>query len=334
MTDMLDPQDFEDTAIAIINACSTVANTAERAALLGQAGLLGVLAPETVGGLGLGLTFAAPITAAAGAHLLGFPLIETLLLARAIAPVEPALAERIAAGEAVATIAWSGTTDDAVVGNAPLAQDSEVILLLRPQGGSVLAKTGNSVQPQNAPSFDIDAPSAVVNLVKPIEGIELDARITSQLIRDAGLLRAAFMRGSSEKCFSLAKEYSQDRVQFRKPLSSNQVLRHRMSRDALSIETLRNGLTRALKKANDTDDLATTAIWLTAAETGPAIAESAIQIFGGMGFTWDVPLHRHLRQMQAQVQYGNAAKLHENFREALIGTLDNEWYTDLAKNVG
>ena len=82
--DGLSPADFAATAARAIAACAglTARQQAER---LGGDGLLGVMAGEEVGGLGLSAAFAIPVAAAASAGLLGFPLLETLLLGRAVA---------------------------------------------------------------------------------------------------------------------------------------------------------------------------------------------------------------------------------------------------------
>ncbi|MCQ4161854.1 hypothetical protein NON00_18225, partial [Roseomonas sp. GC11] len=103
----LDPAEFAASAARAVAACAGLGHRA-RAARLAEDGLPGVLAGEAVGGLGLGLPFAVPVLAAAGAGDLAFPLLETMLLARALAPERPGIAAALVAGEACATIAWGG----------------------------------------------------------------------------------------------------------------------------------------------------------------------------------------------------------------------------------
>ncbi|MFC6760940.1 hypothetical protein ACFQFQ_17935 [Sulfitobacter porphyrae] len=52
-----------------------------------------------------------------------------------------------------------------------------------------------------------------------------------------------------------------------------------------------------------------------------------------MGFTWDVPLHRHLRQIRAQAGYGAAAERLETLGDALLSTPGNTWYGEIANGV-
>ncbi|MDN2581194.1 acyl-CoA dehydrogenase family protein [Aquibium sp. ELW1220] len=329
MTDEIDPKDFEDTARAVVEACAKASDGRARARLLAEAGLFGVIAPEEAGGLGLSLRHAVPVVAAAGSGLLAYPLIEAMVLARALAGVDAAEAGRILSGESLATIAWSGVAEDGLVGHAPLAEEADRILIFRADGGAVLAAASNVVRVEpSSDRWDVDLPSAPVRTDGPVTGIELGAEAVRALRADADLLRAAHILGSASHCLSLAIGHAQGREQFGRPLSSYQVLRHKMSRDALVTETIRNGIARALSAHREDADLVREAAWLNAARSGPAVAENAIQIFGGMGFTWEVPLHRHLRQMRAQGSYGAAADLLERFGQALIASSSNEWYRE------
>ncbi|MEW5422282.1 acyl-CoA dehydrogenase family protein [Amorphus sp. 3PC139-8] len=333
MFDDLDPKEFEETAAAVIESCAEAADIADRATLLAEAGLLGVTAPEAVGGLGLPIRFAVPIASAAGAGLLAFPVIEALLLTRALAKTAPEMATAIGAGEVVATIAWSGTAEDGVVGAAPLAAEADRILVFRADGGAVLIAAKAATVVDAAPSLDLEAPDATIRLAGAPDGIALDAATVHALREEAKLLRTAFVMGSAARCLTLAADYAQERSQFGKPLSANQVLRHRLSRDALAIETMRSALHRALAEPAEGPEMARDAAWLTAAQDGPVVAESAIQLFGGMGFTWEVPLHRHLRQIRTQTVHGAAADALDDLGAALLSGTNNTWYGEIANAV-
>ncbi|MFV0383797.1 acyl-CoA dehydrogenase family protein [Paracoccus sp. (in: a-proteobacteria)] len=327
MFDDLDPGEFEDTAAAVIATCAGAADTGERARLLAGAGVIGVLAPEAVGGLALPVRFAVPVATAAGAGLLAFPLIESLLLADALAGPAPEMARAICAGRALATIAWTGTTEAGVAGGAPLAGDAGHVLVFRQDGAAVLLANPDA---ETAPTLDLDTPEALIRPSPEAGGIVLDAACVSGLRETAQVLRAAFMLGAARECLTMAANYAQDREQFGKPLSANQVLRHRLSRDALTIETMRAGLARALAEPAEGSAFARQAVWLYAAEHGPLVAESAIQVFGGMGFTWEVPLHRHLRRMRAMAAQGGAAERLDMLGAELLRGTQNHWYEEIA----
>lgn len=333
MLDDLDPKEFEDTARSVVESCAQAKDCAERGKLLAEAGLLGVVAAEDVGGLGLPMNFAAPILCAAGEGLLAFPLIETLLLSRALAGVDRDMAARICSGETLATIAWLGTDEDSELAGAPMGMDAEHMLIFRRNGTAVLAPVGNAVRAGEIASFDIDMPEASIHISGAFEGVELDAATVEGLLEDAKILRAAHIQGSAARCLKIGADYVQQRSQFGKLLSYNQALRHRLSRDALAVETIRNAVARALANEGEVAEWARDAAWLYAAQAGPSIAESAIQVFGGMGFTWEVPLHRHLRQMRAQARYGGAPKGLEDLGDAILLGTSNPWYGEIADAV-
>ncbi|WP_010142344.1 acyl-CoA dehydrogenase family protein [Oceanicola sp. S124] len=328
MFDDLDPKDFEETARSVMQACAEAPDVAARATTLAEAGLLGVTAPESVGGLGLPPRFAVPILEAAGAGLLAFPLIETMLLARALAGDHPELASALVAGETLATIAWLGTEAEGKVAGAPLGLAAAQVLVFRADGSAVLTAT-DGLAARLSDALDTDSAATEFTLGGAPEGIRLSASQVAALNDEAQILRAAFIAGSAASCLSQAADFAQDRVQFGRSLSSYQALRHRLSRDLLAVETLRMGLTRALADIGDAAPLARQAVWLGAARMGPGVAESAIQVFGGMGFTWEVPLHRHLRQMRALAQQGRAADQLAQLAGELISGTTNQWYEEV-----
>jgi alkylation response protein AidB-like acyl-CoA dehydrogenase len=145
----------------------------------------------------------------------------------------------------------------------------------------------------------------------------LDAAAWAALAEDAELLRGALILGAAERCLDLAVAHVTDRRQFGRPLAAFQAMRHLLARQKLALEGIRGALTRAA--AADAAPIARRAAFLAAAALGPQIAEAAIQAHGGMGFTWDIPLHRYLRRIRSLEAQGGAARLREALAAALIG---------------
>jgi alkylation response protein AidB-like acyl-CoA dehydrogenase len=56
-----------------------------------------------------------------------------------------------------------------------------------------------------------------------------------------------------------------------------------------------------------------------AAEVCPRAAENAIQLHGGMGFTWDLPLHRRLRRIRAGTALLDAVAARAALAELVVG---------------
>ena len=119
------------------------------------------------------------------------------------------------------------------------------------------------------------------------------------------VLRAAAILGSAEACLALAQEHASTRRQFGRALSYNQAIRHALARHKLGLEGIRQAITRSLFA--EAGALERDAAFLAAASYGVAISEGALQIHGGMGFTWDVPVHRHLRRIRALQAQGDAS---------------------------
>ena len=126
-----------------------------------------------------------------------------------------------------------------------------------------------------------------------------------QLEADATILRAAAMLGSAETCLDLAQEHASTRRQFGHALAYNQAIRHALARHKLGLEGMRHVITRAL--GDEAGALERDAAFLAASAYGALICEGAVQIHGGMGFTWDVPVHRHLRRIRSLQAQGSAS---------------------------
>jgi alkylation response protein AidB-like acyl-CoA dehydrogenase len=311
------PAEFAATAARAVNACAPLSQR-ERALRLAGDGLLGVIAQDDVGGLGLPLSFAMPVVAAANAALLGFPLMEALLLGRALFPSMRRMAEAVVAGEKLVTIAWQGavTLDrhgDTVVVNgavarAPVAANVDYVLMRAGDSAAALIPVGTEgVLIEPATGLDLTVPEHGLRLenVRQSAGHLLAEGSWPALCADAGVMRAAAMLGSAEACLELAQTHASTRRQFGRVLSANQAIRHAMARHKLGLESIRHAITRAL--GMEAGPRERDAAFLAACTQGVAISEGALQIHGGMGFTWDVPVHRHVRRIRTLQAQGDAS---------------------------
>jgi alkylation response protein AidB-like acyl-CoA dehydrogenase len=166
--------------------------------------------------------------------------------------------------------------------------------------------------------MDLSVPEYEVEATGAQASVTLDAAAWAALAEDALLLRCALILGAAEHCLELAVAHVTNRRQFGRPLAAFQAMRHLLARQKLALEGIRGALTRAV--AADGSVIARRAAFLAAATLGPQIVEAAIQAHGGMGFTWDIPLHRYLRRIRSLEAQGEAAWL----REALAAALTEE----------
>lgn len=316
--DGLSPTDFAATATRAIAACAglTARQQAER---LGGDGLLGVMANEEVGGLDLPAAFAVPVAAAASAGLLGFPLLETLLLGRLLQSRLPDVASAMVSGASCATIAWTNAASarpegdrivlNGIVGRAPCAADVDWLLVCVGDDVAALVPVTASGVTLEPTGLDLAMPEYTVRLdhVSVAEHNLLPAGSWSLLQSDALVLRAAAIMGSAEACLAMAQEHASTRRQFGHALAYNQAIRHALARHKLGLESIRHAIARCL--FGEAGALERNAAFLAAASHGVAISQGALQIHGGMGFTWDVPIHRHLRRILALQAQGDASGL-------------------------
>ena len=313
----LQPSEFAVTAARAVAECAALSLRAQ-AKHLANDGLLGVIAAEDVGGLDLPLAFAVPVVAAAGSGLLGFPLIEALLLGRALQERLPRVAEAIVSSEILATIAWQGSVSaeregeafvlNGWVARAACAREADHLLVRIGTGGAALVPTDSKgVIVEDATGLDLTVPEHAVRLqgVTIPAGNVLPEGTWSLLSSDANVLRAAAILGCAEACLTMAQEHASTRRQFSRALSYNQAIRHALARQKLGLEGIRHAIARST--GGEAGALQREAAFLAAGVYGSAISEGALQIHGGMGFTWDVPVHRHLRHVRALQAQGDAS---------------------------
>jgi alkylation response protein AidB-like acyl-CoA dehydrogenase len=319
MEDGLSPVEFAATAAKAIAACTglTPRQQAER---LGSDGLLGVTAVEEVGGLDLPLAFAVPVVSAASSGLLGFPLLETLLLGRLLQAQSADISRAIVSGAQCATIAWSHAASaeakgghsllTGAVGRAPCAADADWLLVrVGDDAAALVPATASGITLEGPTGLDLAMPEYTVRLdrVSIDERNLLPAGTWSLQQLDAMVLRAAAIMGSAEMCLAMAQEHASTRRQFGHALAYNQAIRHALARHKLGLESIRHAITRC--HFGEAGALERNAAFLAAASYGVAISHGALQIHGGMGFTWDVPVHRHLRRILALQAQGDAGGL-------------------------
>jgi alkylation response protein AidB-like acyl-CoA dehydrogenase len=288
--DALRPEDFAEAAAAAI-ADATRRDLRGAARVLAEAGLFGICAAEDDGGLGLGLEFARPIAELAGRLGLNFPLVEQMLLARAFTGTD--LAARLIDGEMIATIAWQGGLDAGQAAHAAYGQHCDAVLVAAQDAAALVARASVSVTED--PALDPERPQIWLGLA----GAEVIAPLTADawqaITRDARLLLGSLVTGAAENALEVTAAYLSTRVQFGRPITAKQAARHTLARMKLLVETSKAALDRCLVTDEFGAPRDAQAAFAGAVGTAIHVLERAIHLHGGMGFTWDVPLHYALR---------------------------------------
>jgi alkylation response protein AidB-like acyl-CoA dehydrogenase len=288
-------------------------------AALGDTGVFALTLPEPAG-VGLGLADATVVFEELGRALVPGPLVGTFLAgSRDLVP---------GAAEGRAMVGVLATSD-----GGPWLLEHHTSLdaaFFLPDGG--LRGGPSLITPAN------DTPSAT-RIATPLDPLtplwhlpQLQARPNIDdpeqlLFRDGAIVTAALQVGHAAETLDLAVAYAKEREQFGKPIGSFQAVKHLCADMLVRAEVARAAVHAAACLADAPDVLeaeadaagttplawqqrATAGAKLLADEAAITNARVAIQVHGGMGYTWEVPLHLHLKRSRVlATTFGTSAQL-------------------------
>jgi alkylation response protein AidB-like acyl-CoA dehydrogenase len=293
-----------------------------------EQGWTAVELPEDRGGLGLGSVEVAVLLEEVGRHVAPAPFLPTVLtlgaLARAGADDRVA---RLLDTEGIGCVAWS-RRPDAVQATE---RGGEWRLNGRPDpvpyapSAAVAIVTAATEDGPALFSLDLDEVGRpprqpALDQTRELGWLHLDdapaARLGGPDAVDALLDRAAAgvateMLGSAARALEMAVEYAKDRVQFGRPIGSFQAVKHRCADMLVDVEGMRSTSYWAAWciGAGDRDAsvaASTAKIWCS--DAAKRVMASALQVHGGIGFTWEHDLHLFLKRSQLdQVSFGDAS---------------------------
>jgi alkylation response protein AidB-like acyl-CoA dehydrogenase len=147
--------------------------------------------------------------------------------------------------------------------------------------------------------------------VPPARRLGGGAAAVRRLLDDASVLLAAETLGTLERMLELTVEYVRVRVQFGRPLGSFQAVKQACATMAMQVQGARAATYYAAMAADagaaDAERAACVAASYTSGVAGD-IAGWALQLHGGIGFTWEHDLHLFLRRAKSDaVLHGDAA---------------------------
>ncbi|KAA0236144.1 MAG: hypothetical protein EDR02_02835 [Actinobacteria bacterium] len=122
---------------------------------------------------------------------------------------------------------------------------------------------------------------------------------------------AAEMLGAAAEMLDASVEYAGERVQFDRPIGSFQAVKHRCADMLVDVEGMRSAVYYAswAISASDADAsiaASTAKIWCS--DASKRVMASALQVHGGIGFTWESDVHLYLKRSQLdEVSFGDAS---------------------------
>jgi alkylation response protein AidB-like acyl-CoA dehydrogenase len=130
------------------------------------------------------------------------------------------------------------------------------------------------------------------------------------VLRRAAVAAAAVMLGSARKSMDLSVEYAKVREQFGQPIGTFQAIKHACADMLVEVENA-HGATYyaawALDAGASDAGLAASVAKSYVGEAARKVCGSAIQVHGGIGFTWEYDLHLYFKQAKLlEALYGDA----------------------------
>ncbi|MGH2831844.1 MAG: acyl-CoA dehydrogenase family protein, partial [Solirubrobacteraceae bacterium] len=119
--------------------------------------------------------------------------------------------------------------------------------------------------------------------------------------------------GVCDRALAMTVEYVKDRKQFGVPVASYQAVSHRCAQMLLETEKARSTAAFAAWTADsDFEQLAQAAAMAKAcaSSAGREVTASAIQMHGGIGFTWEADVHWLYKRAQIDAALLGGAKRH------------------------
>ncbi len=285
---------------------------------LAENGVLGIVAPEAAGGLGMGASeFVLPLEDA-GRFGVPEPLLETASIAipALIATSNTAARDRwltkLVSGEAVATASMNAAP------YAPYAASADVFLV--EYGDSLYAVPAALVKITAKQSVDHTRRLSAIEADLGAEGVE-DLGSSATARRWALFGTSAFLVGLGQQMLDLAVEYAKVRTQFGKAIGTFQAVQHRLADARLALEYARPMVYRAAHSLDTEDidvDQHVALAKVMASEAATEVAKASLQVHGAIGYSTEYDLHLYMKRAWALANAHGSANDH---REHLIQTI-------------
>jgi acyl-CoA dehydrogenase len=165
--------------------------------------------------------------------------------------------------------------------------------------------------------IDVDAVPAFL-----IAGPEDWPAVRSELAVLASAALAAEHVGMIEAMLEMTRTYAGQRHQFGRPLASFQVIKHRLADMLVDLERSRSAARYAAAMFDQEPDAAGLAAAVAGAICTDAViraAHDAVQLHGGVGFTWEHPAHFYVRRALGDEAVFGSARLHRARIAELLG---------------
>ncbi|MEH1028315.1 acyl-CoA dehydrogenase family protein [Micromonospora profundi] len=141
------------------------------------------------------------------------------------------------------------------------------------------------------------------------------------------LILASVMLGTAQRAFDDVMEYVKNRQQFRRPIGSFQVIRHRLADLATEIECARlliyNTAAQVDRAPEKVLPRESSMAKLKATETARRVALDAMQMMGGYGYATEFDMERLVRSSVVSTVYGGTSEIQREIIAKTYGLSDH-----------
>jgi len=219
----------------------------------------------------------------------------------------------IASGEALGAAAFA-PEEDAVV---PDAEGAAVIVLPLRDGAVLVEASDAAIEPLEL----IDSTRSYARVTaaggEELPGADLHTGADRLMVAVA-----AELTGIAQRAMEMAVEYAKEREQFGRAIGSYQAVSHRCAKMLLDTEEARSLTYFAAWAADAEPDslpLAASMAKARASDAAWEVCASALQVLGGIGFTWEHDLHFLLKRAKVTGELMGSARQHRERVAELVG---------------
>lgn len=302
---------------------------------LAEMGYLGLVLPARVGGQQLGAVELAIVQEEMGRLCVPGPYLDVVLAGVLLAAdgKHDGLVRDVVAGKKLAMIArhdapYAGSAGAPLVASGnhvrgtkyfvPFAASADA-LVVTTAGGPVLASGPFAVT--SLQTIDLAQRFGDVALDHDVTPIATAADL-ARADRLAAVGASAMLLGLMSRALESTLEYVQTRQAFKRPIGAFQALQHRMADMLLKVESTRSAVYRAAW-CLDTDaaeaPLACAAAKAYAGDSARHVCGEALQMHGGIGFTWELDLHLYLKRVKTLEQHYGSTEAQLEAALAAVG---------------
>ena len=275
-------------------------------------GWLGIELPADVGGTGLGTVESCILAEEVGRAMAPVPFLPTVLAATALHRAgETGLVAQLLDGDHVGCVAF---------GNQPAVAAPIADICIRTRGDRLELVEVEVVRPEPAMDrtrpvgwIDADVPGRVVG----------GADAVADLVDRAAVGTSAQLLGGAVAMLELATDYAKTREQFGRPIGSFQAVKHHCADMVVDVECMRSVLWWAawsVQEGEPDASIAASSAKAWCADAGLRVIETALQVFGGIGFTWEHDAHLYLKRAHLDALTFGGARAHRDRLATLLTT--------------